>query len=248
MDAFINIESIEDIKNSWESLNIEDIPIRQSWKPIFEKLFENEEISTDLNNFAENEKNKTIYPSKYKIFNAFNACSFNKLKIIIIGQDPYHSMPNQAQGFSFLVPDELVKPPSLQNILGEIKGDLYAKEEKENEKQPNLASLIPQGVLMMNCSLTVREKEAGSHMKYWQNFTNELIKEISDNKEGLIFMLWGRFAQSKEYFINKDKHHHILTAGHPSPLNRNGTFNGCKHFSEANKILRKMGKKEIKYD
>ena len=229
--SLISRETIDAIKASWINHDIRECPIRHSWKEIFAKVFEKKEVKEQIEKFIEEEKSNIIFPSKYKIFNCFNACSFDKLKVIIIGQDPYHSQANQAQGFCFLVPKDMNKyPPSLLNIIKEVRNDVKVECD-------NLESWIEQGVLLMNASLTVRKGEAGSHMKYWEPLTNELIKEISSRKKGLIFMLWGKFAQSKKEFIDMSKGHNILEASHPSPLAGGKGWFGSGHFSKANDIL-----------
>lgn len=261
-NPLISIETIDYIKASWSNHDIQECPIRRSWKDVFNTVFEKKDVKEQIAKFIDEEKSNLIFPSKYKIFNCFNACSFNKLKVIIIGQDPYHSQPNQAQGFCFLVPkqrfdafsakssdtkDSAISsqnpvsfnyPPSLLNIIKEVRSDVKMECD-------NLESWISQGVLLMNASLTVRKGEAGSHIKYWEPLTNELIKEISSRKKGLIFMLWGRFAQSKKEFIDKTKGHNILEASHPSPLAGGKGWFGSGHFSKANDILVKNNKDPI---
>lgn len=260
--SLISIETIEEIKASWNNHDIQECPIRRSWRDVFNTVFEKKEVKEQIAKFIEEEKSNLIFPSKFKIFNCFNACSFDKIKVIIIGQDPYHSRANQAQGFCFLVPKEkfsaesakssdtkdsaissqnpvsFTYPPSLLNIIKEVRNNVGLECD-------NLESWINQGVLLMNASLTVRKGEAGSHMKYWEPLTNELIKEISSRKKGLIFMLWGRFAQSKKEFIDKTKGHNILEASHPSPLAGGKGWFGSGHFSKANDILLKNQKEPI---
>lgn len=253
-NSLISMETIDAIRASWINHDIQECPIRRSWREIFAKVFEKKEVKEQIAKFIAEEKSNMIFPSKYKIFNCFNAFSFEKLKVIIIGQDPYHSLPNQAQGFCFLVPKDMNRfcaesakssgikdsvlsaqnpmpyPPSLLNIIKEVRSDVGVECD-------NLESWISQGVLLMNASLTVRKGEAGSHIKYWEPLTNELIREISSRKKGLIFMLWGKFAQSKKEFINMFKGHNILEASHPSPLAGGKGWFGSGHFSKANDIL-----------
>ena len=185
-------------------------------------------------------KHHSIYPKGKDIFNAFNYTSFNRVKVVILGQDPYHGM-GQAHGLSFSVPDGVKQPPSLKNIFKEIASDL-------NLPLPETGNLSPwakQGVLLLNATLSVRVKQAGSHQKKgWEEFTDSVIQNISQKKEGVIFLLWGRFAQDKAELIDKNKHH-ILTAPHPSPFSVYRGFFGCKHFSKTNKLLAEQGLKEI---
>ena len=214
--------------------------IDSSWKAILHKEF-NKDYFKKLKQFLLEEKqNLTIFPKGKNIFNAFNLTPFNKVKVVILGQDPYHGI-GQAHGLSFSVLDGIKKPPSLNNIFKELSNDLQIPITKTG----NLTPWAKQGVLLLNTTLTVREKQAGSHQKQgWENFTNAVIQEISDGREDVIFLLWGRFAQDKEKLIDKNKHH-ILRAPHPSPFSAYSGFFGCKHFSKTNVILRKRGLTEI---
>ena len=214
--------------------------IEQSWKVVLLKEF-NKDYFIKLKQFLLDEKkHHSIYPKGKDIFNAFNYTPFNKVKVVILGQDPYHGM-GQAHGLSFSVPDGVKQPPSLKNIFKEIASDL-------NLPLPETGNLSPwatQGVLLLNATLSVRVKQAGSHQNMgWEQFTNRVIQEISQKKEGVIFLLWGRFAQDKAELIDKNKHH-ILTAPHPSPFSVYRGFFGCKHFSKTNKLLAEQGLKEI---
>ena len=173
------------------------------------------------------------------IFNAFNLTPLDKTKVVIIGQDPYHRQ-GQAMGLSFSVPKGVTVPPSLKNIYKEINQDLNIPPAQHGD----LTHWASQGVLLLNAILTVQAGNAGSHAKIgWQQFTDGVIRSLSDHKEGLIFLLWGNFAKSKASLIDESKHH-VLKAAHPSPLARNA-FSGCAHFSKTNEILRKQGQKEI---
>jgi len=214
--------------------------IEQSWKVVLLKEF-NKDYFIKLKQFLLDEKkHHSIYPKGKEIFNAFNYTPFNKVKVVILGQDPYHGM-GQAHGLSFSVPDGVKQPPSLKNIFKEIASDL-------NLPLPETGNLSPwakQGVLLLNATLSVRVKQAGSHQKKgWEEFTDSVIQNISQKKKGVIFLLWGRFAQDKAELIDKNKHH-ILTAPHPSPFSVYRGFFGCKHFSETNKLLSEQGLKEI---
>ena len=220
-----------------ENINPE---IEQSWKVVLLKEF-NKDYFIKLKQFLLDEKkHHSIYPKGKDIFNAFNYTSFDRVKVVILGQDPYHGM-GQAHGLSFSVPDGVKQPPSLKNIFKEIASDL-------NLPLPETGNLSPwakQGVLLLNATLSVRVKQAGSHQKKgWEEFTDSVIQNISQKKEGVIFLLWGRFAQDKAELIDKNKHH-ILTAPHPSPFSVYRGFFGCKHFSKTNKLLAEQGLKEI---
>lgn len=178
---------------------------------------------------------KTIYPPGKLIFNAFNTTPFHDVKVVIIGQDPYHQ-PGQAMGLSFSVPDGVRIPASLRNIYKELKSDVHV----EIQTHGNLTAWALQGVFMLNAMLTVEHGNAGSHRKIgWQSFTDAVIRKLSDEREGLIFMLWGNFAKSKKPLIDELKHH-VLEAVHPSPL-AGGAFLGCRHFSKTNDLLDKQG-------
>ena len=214
--------------------------IDQSWKMVLLEQF-NKDYFIKLKQFLLDEKkHHSIYPKGKDIFNAFNYTSFDRVKVVILGQDPYHGM-GQAHGLSFSVPDGVKQPPSLKNIFKEIASDL-------NLPLPETGNLSPwtkQGVLLLNATLSVRVKQAGSHQKKgWEEFTDSVIQNISQKKEGVIFLLWGRFAQDKAELIDKNKHH-ILTAPHPSPFSVYRGFFGCKHFSKTNKLLAEQGLKEI---
>ena len=187
----------------------------------------------ELQRFLDAEKNQYIIcPNENAIFSAFDLCSFNSTKVIIIGQDPYHG-PNQANGLSFSVAKGNRIPPSLRNIFKELNNDLNINIPNHGD----LTSWAQQGVLLLNSTLTVRSKQAASHKnKGWEIFTDRIIKEVSDRKKEVIFLLWGKHAQKKRYLINTSKHH-ILTAAHPSPLSAHNGFFNCKHFSKTNYLL-----------
>ena len=216
--------------------------IEESWKILLSDEF-NKDYFTELKQFLlEEKKQHTIYPIGSDIFNAFNFTPFEKIKVVILGQDPYHGN-GQAHGLSFSVPDGVKKPPSLKNIFKELAEDLQIPIAKTG----NLTSWAKQGVLLLNATLTVRSKKAGSHQKKgWEKFTDAIIQKISTEKEGVIFLLWGRFAQDKVKLIDKNKHQ-ILTAPHPSPFSAYSGFFGCKHFSKTNTILKEQGLIEINW-
>lgn len=214
--------------------------IEDSWYNLLKDEF-NKDYFIQLKSFLKTEKEKyTIYPPGNKIFSAFNRTPVSKVKVVIIGQDPYHG-EGQANGLCFSVSDGIKQPPSLVNIFKELNSDLNIPMPKSG----NLEKWADQGVLLLNAILTVRANQAGSHQKQgWEEFTDTVIKKLSEHKDGLIFLLWGKFAQNKAALINNSKHF-ILKAAHPSPFSANNGFFGCKHFSKTNEILRNRGLKAI---
>ena len=205
-----------------------------SWKEVLQHEF-TKPYFLQIVTFLKTEKaaGKTIYPPGPLIFNAFNQTPFNKTKVVILGQDPYHG-PGQAHGLSFSVPNGIKPPPSLVNIFKEIQSDIGIPMPAQ---YGNLTRWAEQGVLLLNASLTVRANEPNSHSKIgWADFTNEVIQKISDEKEGVVFLLWGKFAQDKQLLIDETKHH-VLKAAHPSPFSADKGFFGCKHFSKTNTFL-----------
>tara|TARA_B100000963_G_scaffold25482_1_gene19063 strand:- start:10168 stop:10845 length:678 start_codon:yes stop_codon:yes gene_type:complete len=223
-------------------MNSKQVKIIASWKEKLSDSFHSESFIL-LKKFLQSEKEKhEIYPSEDKIFLAFNLCSFESVKVVIIGQDPFHG-PNQANGLCFSVSDGIKPPPSLQNIFKELKNDLNC----ELPSSGNLEHWAKQGILMLNATLTVRAGHAGSHQKKgWEEFTDNVILTLSEKKQNLIFLLWGRFAQKKAEIIDKKKHN-ILIAAHPSPYSAHFGFFGCKHFSKTNQILKKLKLSPIKW-
>lgn len=220
-----------------------NVKIADSWKLLLEEEF-NKPYFENLTNFVKNEYAvNTCYPKGNQIFNAFNLCSFNNLKVVIIGQDPYHG-EGQAHGLCFSVPEGIAHPPSLINIFKEIETDLYIPYPKSG----NLERWAKQGVLLLNATLTVKAHNAGSHQgKGWEQFTDEVISIISKNKENVVFLLWGGFAKKKSALIDNKKHC-ILTSGHPSPLSANrGYWFGNKHFSRTNNYLKEHKLEEINW-
>lgn len=209
-------------------------------KDEFEKEYFNK-IKTFL--LEEIKKWKTIYPKWWDIFNALNSTPFEKIKVVIIWQDPYHGYW-QAHGLCFSVPDWTKQPPSLKNIFKEIESDLWIKMSNNW----NLENWAKQWVLLLNSVLTVEKEKAWSHSNiWWQQFTDKIIMEISKRLEWVIFLLWGSYAHSKDILININKHY-ILKTVHPSPLSAYRWFFGSKHFSKTNEILKKLGKKEINWE
>ncbi|MCG3652726.1 uracil-DNA glycosylase [Aliarcobacter butzleri] len=209
-----------------------DIIENEQQKPYYGKL--KEEIDKRY-------ENSIVFPEKQNIFKAFSLTSIDNLKVVILGQDPYHGF-GQAQGLSFSTPNNIKNPPSMVNILKEINDDLGKKSVCEDG---DLTPWAKQGIMLLNTILTVEQGLAKSHHNLgWEIFTDNIIKYISDNKENVIFLLWGSPAISKTKLIDKNKHF-ILTAPHPSPLSVYRGFYGCKHFSKTNEILKKLNKEEI---
>lgn len=220
-----------------------DVKIEESWKQILKSEFDKPYFQ-GLVEFLHKEKreNKTIYPPGPKIFRAFDLTPFDKVRVVILGQDPYHGA-GQAEGLSFSVPKGIKIPPSLQNIYKEIKSDTGIDT---TGRDGSLIHWAEQGVFLLNAVLTVRASEPTSHSNIgWTQFTDSVIKAISDNKEGVIFLLWGNYAKSKKDLIDTSRHH-ILLAAHPSPLAR-GAFFGCRHFSKTNEILLQRGEQPINW-
>ncbi|WP_271406103.1 uracil-DNA glycosylase [Tenacibaculum soleae] len=218
-------------------LNISD-----SWKNILQTEFDKPYFK-NLTDFIDNQyKNHTCFPNKEEIFAAFNYCSFNDLKVVIIGQDPYHGK-KQANGLCFSVHEDVKHPPSLKNIFKEIETDL----ETIYPVSGDLSRWATQGVLLLNATLTVREGEAGSHQQQgWETFTDTVIKIISEKKEDVVFLLWGKFAEKKGNVINIKKHT-IFKAPHPSPLGAWRGWFGSKHFSKTNTFLKDKGREIIQW-
>ena len=217
-----------------------EVKIEQSWKNALADEF-GKPYFESLVRFLHKEKadGQVIYPPGSQIFRAFDLTPVERVKVVILGQDPYHG-PGQAHGLSFSVPANVPAPPSLKNIFKEIETDLGVLMSG----YPDLEKWARQGVLLLNAVLTVRGGQAASHSKIgWQEFTDAVIRYISDNCEGVVFMLWGNFARSKAELIDRSKHV-VLEAAHPSPLAR-GAFFGCRHFSRANEALASFGRTPI---
>ena len=218
------------------------VKIEQSWKEALAGEFEKPYFAS-LVRFLHEEKaaGKKIFPPGSQIFRAFELTPVSDVKVVILGQDPYHGY-GQAHGLSFSVPEGVPAPPSLKNIFKEIESDLGIRMSG----YPNLENWARQGVLLLNAVLTVRNGEAASHSKIgWEQFTDAVIKYISDNCEGVVFLLWGNFARNKSVLVDRSRHH-VLEAAHPSPLAR-GAFFGCRHFSKANAILSAQGKTPVNW-
>jgi uracil-DNA glycosylase len=214
-----------------------NVKIEPGWKEILKDEFAKsyfQQIAHHLK--TEKAQGKTIFPPGSHIFNAFDSTPFENVKVVILGQDPYHGL-RQAHGLCFSVQNGVAPPPSLVNILKELQEDIGVRVPDHG----NLTHWAKQGVFLLNASLTVRSGEPMSHAKIgWATFTDTVIKKISDNKDHVVFMLWGKFAQEKKSLIDESKHL-VLKAAHPSPLSAHAGFFGCKHFSKANEFLMKNG-------
>ena len=218
-----------------------EVQIHESWKQILDDEFQQPYFSA-IREFLvkEKERGATVYPPGSLIFNAFNLTPFDQLKVVILGQDPYHGK-GQAHGLCFSVPDGVPQPPSLQNIFKELNADLSVPISKSG----NLTKWAEQGVMLLNALLTVRANQPASHHDIgWETFTNAVIRKISEEKTGIVFLLWGKFAQEKQALIDLNKHY-VLRAPHPSPYSASSGFFGCKHFSRTNELLIQQGKSAI---
>lgn len=217
-----------------------DVAIEESWKNILQDEFAKPYFEQLVSFVKEEYQTTTIYPPGSLIFNAFNKCSFDDIKVVIIGQDPYHG-PGQAHGLCFSVNEGIKIPPSLRNIYKELNSDIG----KTIPTSGNLEHWANQGVLLLNATLTVRANQAGSHQrKGWETFTDAVIKLIAEQKKDVVFLLWGAYAIKKSEMINPQRHY-ILTAPHPSPLSASRGFLGCKHFSKTNEFLASKGLPQI---
>ena len=223
-------------------LHMSNVKIEESWKAVLEGEFEQpyfQSIASFLR--KEKEQGKTIYPLGSLIFNAFNTTPFSNVKAVVLGQDPYHN-PGEAMGLCFSVPKGVRAPPSLQNIYKELNTDLGLPIPKHGD----LTQWAEHGVFLLNAMLTVEHKKPASHQKIgWQTFTDAVIRKLSQEREGLVFMLWGNFARQKRVLIDGSRHL-ILEAAHPSPL-AGGAFFGCRHFSKANDYLKQQGKEPVNW-
>ncbi len=218
-----------------------DVKIEASWKEVLRNEFSKPyflQIVAHLK--TERATGAVIYPPGSLMFHAFEKTPFDQVKVVILGQDPYHG-PGQAHGLSFSVPDGVKPPPSLVNMYKELNKDIGMPIPQSG----NLTKWAEQGVLLLNAALTVRSNEPASHAKIgWMDFTDAVIRKISNEKEGVVFLLWGRFAQEKQVLIDETKHH-VLKAAHPSPFSADKGFFGCQHFSRTNEILSKQGLEPI---
>ena len=217
------------IGNTWDNLLTEEV---------------NKEYFKELINYVNNEyKQKTIYPKKTEVFNAFKYTDYNNVKVVILGQDPYHG-PNQAEGLSFSVSNEVLKPPSLKNIFKELESDLGIPFPEHNSLKP----WAKEGVLLLNAVLTVEEHKPASHAnKGWETFTDEIIKKLNKKEEPVVFILWGNYAREKKTYITNPIHY-IIESPHPSPFSARNGFFGSKPFSKTNEFLKSKGLKEINWN
>ena len=223
-------------------MTIKKLHLNSEWKAFLREELNSSNFQAIISALVIERKNHAVFPKNSEIFNAFNFTIPSRVKVVILGQDPYHGK-RQAHGLSFSVPNGVKIPPSLRNIFKELQRDLNHPTYSDG----NLDSWARQGVLLLNSTLSVREKNAGSHQKLgWEQFTDSVIKKISDKREGIVFLLWGAFAQKKLELIDLKKHH-ILSTSHPSPLSAFRGFLGCNHFSKTNKILLKNNQNPINW-
>ena len=219
-----------------------NVTIEDSWKERLGEEFEKDYFKELAEKVREAYLAGTVYPPPQFVFNAFSLCPFNEVRVVILGQDPYIN-PGQAHGLSFSVQDGVRPPPSLINIYKEIKEDIGT----DMPDSGNLERWAKQGVLLLNASLTVAAGQSNSHQNWgWENFTDAVIKKISDEKEHVVFLLWGNFAKSKAALIDWERHL-ILEAAHPSPFAADKGFFGCKHFSQTNDYLKEHGLEPIEW-
>ena len=222
---------------------MKDIVIQDEWKEALNGYFESDSFKK-LRAFVREEYHTTkVFPEPKNLFKAFDLTPFSQVKLVLLGQDPYHG-DGQATGLSFSVPQGTPLPPSLKNIYKEIEDDMCIEKEYTSG---DLTSWAVQGVLLLNAILSVRAHMPASHQKKgWEEFTDEVLKTLSDKKEGVVFILWGNFARSKKHLIDTKKHL-VLESAHPSPFSAYGGFFGCKHFSKCNEYLKQQGKGEISW-
>jgi uracil-DNA glycosylase len=221
-----------------------DFQIETSWKHVLKEEFEKDYMKKlDCFLQAQEDKGLRIFPPKHLIFNAFNHTPFKKVRVLILGQDPYHGI-NQAHGLAFSVSKGITIPPSLKNIFKELHLEY---PDFKHPQHGDLSHWANQGVLLLNATLTVEESKAGSHQNQgWEMFTDKVIQLLSEQQTGIIFLLWGKYAQAKSKLINLEKHV-VLSAAHPSPLSAYNGFLGCNHFIKTNEILKQAGQPEINW-
>ncbi len=219
-----------------------NVELEEGWKAAMKSEFTKPYFHQLVDYLRIEKRTQVIYPPGSLIFSAFNLTPLAKVRVVILGQDPYHGY-GQAHGLAFSVPDGMIQPPSLKNIFKELKGDLGI----DSPKSGNLSGWAEQGVLLLNTTLTVRQAQPASHANCgWGFFTDEVIRALSFYRAGIVFLLWGKHAQQKESLIDCDKHF-ILKAAHPSPLSAYNGFFGCKHFSKTNEILNENGLQPINW-
>jgi uracil-DNA glycosylase len=214
--------------------------IEESWNAVLREEFQAAYFAQLKDFLVEETSSQRVFPPGSLIFNAFDHTPFHKVKVVILGQDPYHG-PGQANGLCFSVPPGIRQPPSLVNIFKELHSDLGIPIPEHG----NLETCADQGVLLLNATLTVRAGQAGSHQnRGWEGFTDAVIRKLSEQRQGLVFLLWGRYAQAKETLVDGDKHL-VLKAAHPSPFSAHSGFFGCRHFSRTNTYLHASGSEVI---
>ncbi|GET33874.1 uracil-DNA glycosylase 2 [Prolixibacter bellariivorans] len=219
-----------------------DVKIEESWKKVLNEEFDQPYFETLVQFVKDEYARHKVYPPGKWMFNAFDTCSFDDVKVVVLGQDPYHG-PGQAHGLCFSVQDGVAFPPSLQNIFKELDNDLNIPMPRSG----NLERWAHQGVFLLNATLTVRARQAGSHQnKGWETFTDAVVRKLAEEKEHLVFLLWGAYAQRKGEFIDTNKHL-VLKAPHPSPFSADRGFFGCRHFSKTNAYLEQHGKTPIEW-
>jgi uracil-DNA glycosylase len=219
-----------------------NLKLESTWKNVLLEETQKPYFSTLTNNLESAYSSKTIFPPQKLIFSALTLCPFSSVRVVILGQDPYHGA-GQAHGLSFSVPEGVRIPPSLKNIYKEISTDIG----KPIATSGNLKDWAAQGILLLNSTLTVEEGKPGSHQKLgWETFTDSVIKNVSDKREHVVFLLWGNFARAKRALIDTNKHL-VLEASHPSPLSAHTGFFGCKHFSKTNEYLSQHGQPPIEW-
>ena len=217
--------------------------IGNTWDNLLKEEVNKDYFKTLINYINEEYKEKTIYPKKTEVFNAFKYTDYTNVKVVILGQDPYHG-PNQAEGLSFSVSNEVIKPPSLKNIFKELESDLKIPFPEHNSLKP----WAKEGVLLLNAVLTVEEHKPASHAnKGWETFTDEIIKLINKKDEPVVFILWGNYAREKKTYITNPIHY-IIESPHPSPFSARNGFFGSKPFSKTNEFLKSKGLKEINWN
>jgi len=237
---------MNDVADPPKQSDIKGPGIHPSWKPLLDQQFSMDYMAELRAYLAERKKKRAVvYPHSSQWFNAFALCPLDDVKVVILGQDPYHG-PGQAHGLSFSVPSGVPVPPSLLNIYKEIDADLAASEQSLAKLRKGcLAPWATQGVFLLNSVLTVEQGQAAAHQgRGWETFTDSVVQHLSDERENLVFMLWGSYAQKKGQVIDASKHL-VLKSPHPSPLSAHRGFLGCRHFSKANAYLQEHGKHEI---
>jgi uracil-DNA glycosylase len=247
MSAIENNSDNEDSQASpWTDVQLKDIEVNNGWNEFIEQQ-KTKKYYTELNNFIETEKTTfldffEIYPPPSLVYNCFNSCACEDVRVVVVGQDPYHG-EGQAMGLSFSVPKHMKVPPSLKNIYKKLNQDVGMAIPKHGD----LTSWNEQGVMLLNTALTVRQSKAGSHSKHWINFTDNVIKHLSE-RGGVVFILWGKHAKDKAGLIDTDNNNFVLSAAHPSPMAGGAFFQNNNNFIDCNNHLQQIGKKPIDWN